>query len=142
MHIPWRTDYEPRLVIARFYGGLLIRRVNKFLGPVYGEDPGLIDRIRLDNPADLLESTDLRPGELAIYINYPELDDYNFDAHIESFAWLAARRGVTVELVKVPGAHHTLPYFEAAEMPSYRWIGGHILAMCTRARIQTASRSA
>ncbi len=95
-----RTEYEPDMVIATYYHGLLRRRVRTFLGPVYGEDPGLIARVTRDNPADLLEATDLRPGELAMYVNYSALDNYNFDAQAESFAWLAARRGVAVEMVR------------------------------------------
>ena len=59
--------------------------------------PGVIARIGRDNPADLLDSTDLRPGELAIYVNYPGRDNYNFDAQDQSFAWLAASRGVAVD---------------------------------------------
>lgn len=122
-----RTEYEPNLVVARFYFGLLRRRIRKYLGPIYGEDPGLIDRVTRDNPADLLESTDLRPGELEIYVNYPALDNYNFDAQAESFAWLAARRGVVVDLVAVPGARHNLRYIEDAEPDAYHWLGCHLL---------------
>jgi pimeloyl-ACP methyl ester carboxylesterase len=121
-----RTAYEPELVVATFYFGLLRRRVQRYFGPVYGENPGVIDRVTLDNPADLLESTNLRPGELEIYVNYPALDNYNFDAQAESFAWLAARRGVAVELVSVPGARHNLRYIENAEPSAYQWLGRHL----------------
>ena len=86
-----RTEYDPDMIIARFYFGLLRRRVKTFLEPVYGTGPDVIAKVARDNPADLLASTDLRPGELAIYVNYPGRDNYNFDAQDQSFAWLAAR---------------------------------------------------
>ena len=122
-----RTEYNPDEVVARFYFGLLRRKVKTFLAPVYGTGPDVIARLIRDNPADLLTSTDLRPGELAIYVNYPGRDNYNFDAQDQSFAWLAARRGVAVELVKVPNGRHNLPYIEGAEPPAYAWIGRQIL---------------
>ena len=35
-------------------------------------------------------------------------DEYNFDAEDQSFAWLAAQRGIGVELTHVTGGHHDL----------------------------------
>ena len=121
------TEYDPNLVIARYYFGLLRRRVKRFLEPVYGDAPDMIARIARDNPADLLTSTGLQPGELALYVNYPGRDNYNFDAQNQSFAWLAAQRGIAVELSEVPTGRHTLSYIELAEMPAYLWLGRHVL---------------
>ena len=122
-----RTDYVPDMIIASFYHGLLRRRVKTFLEPVYGPGPDMIAKVARDNPANLLESTDLRPGELDIYVNYGSRDNYNFSAQDESFAWLAARRGVEVDLTSVKGARHDLAYLEGAQSPAYEWLGRHIL---------------
>ena len=122
-----RADYDPDEVIARYYFGLLRRKVKTFLRPVYGSGPDVLAKIARDNPANLLSSTDLRPGELAIYINYPGRDNYNFDAQDRSFAWLAERRGVALTLGVVPRGRHNLPYFEDAELPAYRWLGRQLL---------------
>ena len=100
--------------------------------PVYGTGPEVIARVSRDNPADLLAATELRPGELAIYVNYPGRDNYNFDAQDQSFAWLAARRGVAVDLICVPRACHNLSYIEGAEPPAYQWLGRHILPPAPR----------
>ena len=69
---------------------------------MYGSGPDMIARVARDNPADLLFSTGLQPGELALYVNYPGRDNYNFDAQAQSFAWLAAQRGIAVELADIP----------------------------------------
>jgi poly(3-hydroxybutyrate) depolymerase len=122
-----RTEYDPNMTIARFYFGLLRRQVKTYLEPVYGTGPDVIAKVARDNPADLLSSTNLRPGELAIYVNYPVRDNFNFDAQDESFAWLAARRGVAVDLTQVPKARHNLSYIEGAELPAYQWLGRHML---------------
>ena len=52
---------------------------------------------------------------------------YNFDAQDQSFAWLAARRGIGVELTHVTGGHHDLRDIERAEPPAYVWLGRHVL---------------
>ena len=111
------------MIIARFYFGLLRRQVKTYLEPVYGTGPDVIAKVARDNPADLLSSTDLRPGELAIYVNYPGRDNYNFDAQDESFAWLAARRGVAVDLTQGPRGRHNLSLHRgrrAARLPVAR----------------------
>ena len=130
-----RVDYDPDEVIARYYFGLLRRQVKTFLRPVYGSGPGVIAKIRRDNPADLLAATDLRPGELAIYTAYPGRDNYNFDAHNQSFGWLAGLWGVAVTQVRDPKGRHNLPYFERAELPAYRWLGGQLLPAVPRGEI-------
>ena len=122
-----RTEYDGEMVIARFYFGLLRRHVKTFLEPVYGCGTDVVAKLSCDNPADLLSSTDLRPGDLAIYLNYPGLDNYNFDAQNLSFAWLAAQRGVNIDLTCVPGGHHNLAYIEGAEPTAYQWLGGHMV---------------
>jgi len=127
-----RSEYDPNEVIARFYLGLFQRRVKTFLGPVYGTGPGVLAQILRDNPADLLASTDLRPGELALYVHYPGRDNYNFDAQARSFAWLAERRGVAVTLVRDPRGRHNLRYIEDAQEPAYRWLGQNLLPPAPR----------
>jgi S-formylglutathione hydrolase FrmB len=122
-----RTEYDPDMIIARYYFGLLRRRVKKYLEPLYGPGPDMIAKIARDNPADLLASTGLQPGELAMYVHYPGRDNYNFDAQDKSFAWLAAQRGIAVELAEDPTGRHNLPYIERAEPPAYLWLGRHIL---------------
>ena len=122
-----RTEYDRNMMIARFYFGLLRRRVKTYLEPVYGPGPDMIAKIARDNPADLLSSTGLRPGDLAIYVNYPGRDNYNFDAQDQSFAWLARQRGIAVELTADPVGRHNLSYIERAEPPAYAWLGRHIL---------------
>ena len=66
-----RTEYDPDMIIARYYLGLVRRRAREFFEPVYGTGPDVSGKVARDNPADVLAATDLRPGELAIYVNYP-----------------------------------------------------------------------
>ena len=127
-----RTEYDPEMIIARYYLRLVRRRARTFFEPVYGIGPAVGAKVARDNPYDVLSTTDLRDGELAIYINYPARDNYNFDAQDQSFAWLAARRGVAIELAEFPGAQHNLCYIRRAEPPAFLWLGRHTLSPVRR----------
>ena len=127
-----RMGYDPELIIARYYFGIIRRRVKKFLEPVYGSGPEVVPQIIRDNPVDLLISTNLQPGEMNLYVNYPDKDNYNFDAQDKSFAWIASQRGIHVDLSVVRHARHDLPYIEKAEPAAYVWVGCHILPPIAR----------
>ncbi len=125
----WRTRYDPDEILARFYGGLVKVRAGPMITPVFGDDAGTMARITEINPADLIFTTDLRPGELPMYVNYPGRGEFHFDAHAESFAWLAASRGIPLTLVKDPEGRHGPRYFRRNLPDAIRWIGAH-LATC------------
>jgi S-formylglutathione hydrolase FrmB len=123
----WRTVYDPDEIVGTFTFGLRRVPARRYIEPIFGSGPDALARIAEVNPADLLASTNLQPGELAIYLNYPGHDNWNFDAQIESFAWLASQRGVAVTLDPVPRARHNLPYFNRQHKPAYGWLAGHLL---------------
>jgi S-formylglutathione hydrolase FrmB len=123
----WRETYDPDEVIGRFYCGLQRTRARKYIEPVFGSEPGVLARASLVNPAELLATTGLRPGELDIYVNYPGNDNFNFDAQDESFAWLASLQGVSMTLERVPGGRHNYRYFRDNHLPAFRFVGAHLL---------------
>jgi len=123
----WKEEYDPNEVASVSYFGLKKTRTRKYIEPVYGDGSEVMPRITRDNPADLLFSTDLQPGELALYVNYPDRDNWNFDAQDQSFAWLAKQRGVDVTLVGVPRVKHTLRYFRSQQRPAFTWLARQIL---------------
>lgn len=123
----WKTEYDPNEIVARFYFGLSRVRAKKYIGPVFGNDDQVEERIMAENPADLLFSTNLQPGQLAIYVNYPGSDNWNFDAQAESFRWLAAQKGVTIDVDCAPGGRHNLRYFRSNHQLAYRWLSHHLL---------------
>ena len=86
----------------------------------------------LNNPADLIESTNLQPGELQLYVNYAGRDNYNFDAQALSFVYLAGLRGVGIEVKEVPRGRHNLPYFESQEKPAFIWMTQHLAPVVAR----------
>jgi poly(3-hydroxybutyrate) depolymerase len=122
-----RTEYEPDMVIARYYMKMVHRTAREFFEPVYGTGASVSGKVARDNPADVLASANVRPGELAIHVNYPTEDNYNFDAQAQSFVWLAGRRGLAVDVTAVAGAGHDLGYIEKATPPTCAWLGKTLL---------------
>jgi S-formylglutathione hydrolase FrmB len=128
----WNESYDPSASIGRFYFGLRSVPAGKYLSPVFGEQPGVEARVSAENPADLIFSTNLQPGQLNIYIGYPGRDNYNFDAQARSFAWLAQQRGIDVLLIGKPHATHSARYFCDQQPPAYQWLGRHLLPPAPR----------
>ncbi len=119
----WKPRYNPNEFIARYFHGLLKTRARRMISPVFGEDEETVPRIIAINPADLLFTSGLQPGELPMYVNYSGLGEWNFDAQDESFAWLAACRGIGLTLVKDPSGHHDLRYFHRSIPLAILWLG-------------------
>ena len=123
----WKTRTIPRRSSVSIMQASWRVRAQKFLEPVFGQGDAVARMITTTNPADLLWSTNLQPGELAIYVSYPGRDNFNFDAQAESFQWLAAQKGIEVTLVRDPGRTHRLSYFRNNLRPAFYWLGQHLL---------------
>jgi S-formylglutathione hydrolase FrmB len=123
----WKTRYDRNEVIGISYFGLVRIHAKRFMNPVFGEGDAAVEWITRTNPADKLFRKDLQPNRLAIYVNYPGRDNFNFDAQDESFQWLAASKGIDVTLVRDPGATHSLRYLRTNLRPTFIWLGQHLL---------------
>ncbi|RUL86466.1 alpha/beta hydrolase [Tautonia sociabilis] len=123
----WKAAYDPEEVYAVFSFGLRQTRARKYIDPVLGSGPEVSDILQYLNPADLLFTTDLQPGEMALFCHFGGRDNWNFDAQAMSFAWLAASKGVHVELATAPLATHSLSYFNRHQAEAYRFLGRHLL---------------
>ena len=66
----------------------------------------MIAKVSAENPAEMLYTYDVKPGELEMFAGYGERDEFHFDAQTESFAAIARGRGLKVETVMVPGGRH------------------------------------
>ncbi len=93
----WRTDFSRRFeVVGRFYGVITIR-VHRVIGAVYDrKDPDILAKVIRENPAEMITNLDLKDGELAMYVGYGGRDQFNLDAQIQSFLYLARCRGLTI----------------------------------------------
>src|SRR5262249_16378043 len=58
------------------------------------------------NPIELIDATCLKEGELNMFIAYAGRDQFNIDAQVESFLYLARERGLTVGVAYDPNGKH------------------------------------
>jgi S-formylglutathione hydrolase FrmB len=106
----WRTEIDrSRETVARFLGGTVKIRLRDVLEPVFGLEPEAINEISQENPIEMIDRYRLRPGELAMFIAYNGKDEYNIDAQVESFVYVARRRGLTVDGVYDRAGKHLMP---------------------------------
>lgn len=116
-----RQEYDSNEIVGKFFGVVRIP-ARRLVEHAFGPAEQVLENVRALNPANLLVDTDLQPGELEIYVNYPSHDNFNFDAQAESFGWLAAQRGVYVHLDEDRAAQHLLPYFRRNQLPAMQWL--------------------
>lgn len=118
----WQTDYRPKQKITRYFGGLVHLPAKFFIRPVFGDGHDIMEQVLPNNPADLLVHGDLQPGELNIFLAYAGKDNFNFDAHNESFLWLARQRGIEPTVLVSPDERHSAKYCTWAQTQAYEWL--------------------
>ncbi len=103
----WRTDWSRRFeVIGRFYGVITIPQ-GRFVYPLYGRDNAHILReLSANNPIELLDTLDVKPGQFNFYVGYARHDEFNLDAQAESFLYRAKQKGIDVTVGYDPNGRH------------------------------------
>ncbi len=105
----WRQDLCQRHeVVGRFAGGLVHVDIQRFVGPVFGDGPEAILELSRENPIEMLLRYNVQPGELQMYVAYGGKDQFNIDAQVESFLYMARYRGLEVGVGYDPTGRHTL----------------------------------
>jgi pimeloyl-ACP methyl ester carboxylesterase len=102
----WRTDFSrSREVVARF--GPVAIRLGKLVNPLYGrKNPETVDEVSRENPIEMLDAYDVRPGCLQMYIAYGGRDQFNIDAQVESFLFVARQRCLPIGVGYEPKGTH------------------------------------
>jgi hypothetical protein len=103
----WREDFDrPREVVGRFYGVITIR-VRTVVYPLYGRhNPDTIALVSENNPIEMLDTYDVKPGEFDLYVAYAGKDEFNIDAQVESFLYRAHEKGIAVGVGYDPKGKH------------------------------------
>jgi S-formylglutathione hydrolase FrmB len=102
----WREKVRGHEVVARFYG-VVTFRMGQFVHPLFGSGPEAIAALSANNPIEMLEQYDIRPGELPMYLAYGGKDEFNVPAHAESFLYRAAQRHLQVTVDFDPEGRHS-----------------------------------
>ena len=79
----------------------------QLIRPIYGRTTSdLLPLISAQNPIEMLDALDVKPGQYDLYIAYAGKDQFNIAAHVESFLEVAKRRKIEVEVGYEPNGKH------------------------------------
>jgi hypothetical protein len=106
----FRTDYSNgNVVIGRFYCSLVTVRLSRFIYPLYGKgNPCTAELIARENPIELLDILDIKPGHADFYVAYGGKDQFNIDAQVESFLHRAREKCIEVDVDFHPNGTHSV----------------------------------
>ncbi len=113
----WRR--EP---IGIYYKGLLRIPLSRFTVPLYGRGSDVICHMSQANPIELLVRHNIQPGQLKMFIAYVGQDEFNIDAQVESFLYVAERQGLHIDVAYEPDGHHTVPQGLEFLPHAMRWL--------------------
>jgi S-formylglutathione hydrolase FrmB len=103
----WRDRItHPHEPVAIFAAGAVKIRLSHLIEPLFGQGDQAIVEISRHNPIELIDRTRLRNGELEMFVAYAGKDEFNIDAQVESFLYLAKHRGLGVHVIYDPQGHH------------------------------------
>ncbi|MCE9529946.1 MAG: hypothetical protein K8T89_02210 [Planctomycetes bacterium] len=98
--------YRPHATIGVF--GLVIVNQHQLVYPLFrGSRSEVAASIARENPVEMLEAYDLKPGELNMFVAYGGKDEFNIDAQIESFVYFAKKRGIEPTVIVDPKGRHS-----------------------------------
>lgn len=119
----WRTDFKHRHdVLARFYG--IPIRLSTILDPLYSRrDPNTLAAVISNNPIEMLEIYNVQPGDLEMYVAYGGRDQFNIDAQVRSFLFVAEHRGLEVGVGFEPEGKHDRRTAEQLLPGIIAWLG-------------------
>jgi acetyl esterase/lipase len=103
----WRTDFSRgHEVVGRFYGVITIR-LKQTVFPLYGRNnPDALAQIIADNPIEMLDIYDVKPGDVEFFVGYGGKDQFNLDAQVESFLYRAREKQIPVTVAYDPKGRH------------------------------------
>jgi S-formylglutathione hydrolase FrmB len=117
----WRTKACPLEVVGRPKGIFVIRFHNLY-GPLIGHGPEAMWKLSRFNPIEVMETYDLKPGELDLYAGYGGKDEFNITAQVESFLYRAKERGINVGVTFDPEGRHDEASGRRLLPDALRWV--------------------
>jgi S-formylglutathione hydrolase FrmB len=104
----WRTDFtHGHEVVGRFYLIFAVHLKN-IVGPLFPIGPETTFLVSEQNPIEMLDTYDVKPGELSMFVAYGGKDQFNIETQVESFLFRAKERCLTVDVSYQPRGKHDL----------------------------------
>jgi S-formylglutathione hydrolase FrmB len=88
--------------------GMVTLRFRDLIVPAFGHGQQAMAQVAAINPLEMLDTYNVRPGELEMFVAYGGKDEFNIHAQVESFLWRAHGRGLEVTVAYDPDGKHDL----------------------------------
>lgn len=134
-HGKYRTDFDPECFgyreRMRGFEALgrrkfFVLRFTDLFTPMYGRGAQALCGISEINPLELMERTNLQPGELNLFVAYGGKDEFNVAAQVESFLYVAKQRGIEVGVAYDPNGRHDLASGRKLMPNAMKWAAEHV----------------
>jgi hypothetical protein len=126
----WRQCLNPNEVLARLNCGLIPVRQKQLTDQLYGRGPHVIHQVSRENPIEMIDRYELCEGELSMYVGWGAKDEYNIDAQVRSFLYLARERGLTVTAEVDPQGKHNMATGVRLFPGVIRWLAPQLAPYC------------
>ncbi|MGL4420710.1 MAG: alpha/beta hydrolase-fold protein, partial [Gemmataceae bacterium] len=104
----YRETMRPNRIIGRFYSILVVREKKLTDHTVGKRNPEGMQFYSRENPVEMLDALGIQPHEFAMYLGIAGKDEFNLDAQAEHFLDVAHRRGICVDVVRMPNDKHNI----------------------------------
>src|SRR5262245_8354132 len=120
----YRTDFTyTRDVVGRFAGGLVKIRLGSFVNPLFGKgNPDTAELMAAENPIELLDALDVKPGFAEFYVAYGGKDAFNLDPQLASFLYRPNQKGIEVGVDYLPDGTHDVATALKLFPPMVEWL--------------------
>jgi S-formylglutathione hydrolase FrmB len=119
----WRSEIGSGLSpIARFLDAGKRVNIGDWFEPLFGPGNAALNSIAAENPIEMVDAYQLRPRELDMYIGYSKDDEFNIDAQVESFLYLATWRGLSYSVGSVTEGRHCIHTFVKLIPAALDWL--------------------
>ncbi len=122
----WRTNVDRPFEPLGIYAGIFPFTVRQVIYPLYGRGPRAIAMMSRDNPVEIMIRSQLKPGELSMFVAYGGRDEFNLDAQIESFLYHARRQGVHITTRYSPRGRHNIRTAKSFFPSAIQWLAPQI----------------
>jgi len=119
----WRSELRGWEVIGRFYGGLIVIRQKRLIDPLFGLGPPALAALSRENPIEMIDRFHIPNGLYDLCVAYGGKDQFNIDAQVESFLYLARQRGLCVSVNYDPRGRHNLRTMKRLAPWVLEWLG-------------------
>jgi hypothetical protein len=100
-------EHYRRLASAGHVKFIRIRN-GKVMRPLFGPPSEVERRLLIENPVQMLELYDVKPGEYQMFITWTEEDNFSGNNEAKSFLYHAGQRGITADVaIEEHGQHNS-----------------------------------